>query len=324
MMSSEMNNPMTQQRQVWDPFDGKKQFDQQVVEASGEGIEFPQPAKKFAALATLAGGAGLLYGFVNDQYLWPSVALFSLSMVAQFAIDILSKRQKKIDHLLFKVAQHNDWAFHLTPSTDEQAHPLVLAAAQVVPELMSPQLRDPTPFVFQAIYAGKTKQKEHFWTGISFLRFDATLGNAAKQNDVTGAKSNQGVNFQLLCAYPLNRNLGFRAALSHEGIRSSNLRDLQTESVQFNEAFKIQLTDDPAPFDTAEVELLRALTPATQDRLLQLKERYHVRLVLDDDTVFLAGTDRINSDDEQITAERLETIIDEFAQAARSFQTYIE
>ena len=127
-----------------------------------------------------------------------------------------------------------------------------------------------------------------------------------------------------MIAYQLERDTGIVATLLAEALDRDGWLDAKTESSEFNSRFKIAVEPSHGSVEDPSLALLRALTPATQATLIALDERYRLQVMLDGDTVFFSGTDRIMDEDEAVIGMHFAELVDQFGKAAVSFKHYVE
>ena len=170
------------------------------------------------------------------------------------------------------------------------------------------------------------------WFAVGSMRMEAGLAfNADLRQDAFGVKGGYGQFFSLLGAYKIDRKTGVRATIMPENIFNKGPldRDIKTESVAFNEAFNVsgrRKDDTPGKADLT-LDVLRILTPATQDSMLSLSERYHnIGFVLDDDVLFFMAQDKVVG--KNATQDRIDTLLvsifEDFEKAKLGIKRYVE
>ncbi|MEM7567936.1 MAG: hypothetical protein AAF321_11965, partial [Pseudomonadota bacterium] len=202
---------------------------------------------------------------------------------------------------------------------EDYVDPRVMAVAQRVPELMRARLGQPIMTRIDAVFRGHAASRRverPFWLGLSSANVNASLGTASVRRDAHGGAGTSGLGFTLCAAFPLERDTGVRAAILAEAFGDG--KDVDTESSAFNDAFSLRLTEGD------EAGLIRALTPAAQTTLLDLKERYGTQAVLDGDTLWLTGVERLMGVNEERVAELLDRVVSDFADAAVALTRYAE
>lgn len=202
---------------------------------------------------------------------------------------------------------------------------LVRPAYERIGILLKASLAQPIPFEIKGLFWGETKQNIPFWMGASIGQTDMTFAAKELKTDARGNTNNQGNILQIVAAYKLNRKTNIHAWLIAELLGRDSRKDLKTESIEFNDCFKISLrgTSDRQGPD-GEAELLRVLTPATQATLIDLRKRYKVQMIVDDDVIYISGYDLINIENPEEVAEVANIAAEEFAEAAVSFKHYAE
>ncbi len=336
---------------LWDPFSGEIPFHQQSVRKPGKGMEIPGFIRSFGGILLLLGLITCLAAFIYRDALWLGVPCLCFGLAIIFGADHLNKTDANLDWLLFKLAKQHGWAFELLPTVraDQQAtmssrasssqgnthlaanrkvDPRIGKIHERVGDLLTMKIGRITMVDFRAIYRGNSRDALPFWMALGVLKSDMTLAASSLKRDRYGNEGSQAFLFQMLCAYRLDRDTGIRVRLLHEGITGESRTDFQTESVEFNRQFNISIADKsgnpPEDVETQHHALLQALTPATQATLIDLKERYDVQLVIDGDTVFYAGWDKLNTTNFDIIDQHIHTMTEAFADSALSFKHYIE
>lgn len=317
---------------VWDPFAGTLPFERQTVENPGKGVALPGWVNTFFGLLALVATAAIVVAVFWRPAAWLGVPALVVSLAGVFGADFLARTQGKRDWLFFRLAERNDWAFRLIERqirrrrgsrTTRSVDPFAARVYQQIPELCRPRPGQMIPLQFQAMYWGRTQRDIPFWLGVQQYEVDATLAAEALKKDGFGARSLRGKLFNMAVAYDLDRDTGIRARLLAEAFDMDGWSDFKTESVEFNRRFNIAI-GNPRGDENGRLALLRALTPATQSVLIDLHDRYQAQLVIDGRTVFLAGHDRIMSEDDDVVAARFGALVEQFAEAAVSFKRYAE
>lgn len=319
-------------RTVWDPFHGSLPFARAEVENPGEGTKMPGWVNTVLGLLAIAGSVAIVIAFVWRPAAWFGVPALAVSVGGFFLADYLSKGSKKRDWLFFRLAELNDWAFRLIEPELRRRRgqrrtrtidPFAAHVYKALPELCRPRPGQLIPLKLQAMYWGQTREGLPFWLGIQQYGIDATLAVEALKKDAFGGRSLQGKLFNMIVSYRLDRDTGIRARLLAEAFDMDGWNDLKTESVEFNRRFNISIAEDRVG-DGGRLALLRALTPATQTSLIDLHDRYAAQIVIDGDTIHLAGHDRIMSDSDQVVAAHFGMLVQHFADAATAFKHYVE
>ncbi|MEP1931970.1 MAG: hypothetical protein ABJJ37_11880 [Roseibium sp.] len=338
---------------MWDPFVGEVDFHQQSVANPREGIEIPDFFRSLAGVLVLAGFVICFVGIFYRDALWLGVPSLCIGLVGLLGIDHLNNKDGKIRWLLYQLAEANRWAFEVLPSTNLQKNealkrpanqprengsarqpgeipmdPRVRRVYDRVGDLLTGKVGRVTVLDIDAFFWGETRKSVPFWMAIGVVQADMTLAAPSLKTDAYGNTSNQAYMLQMLCAYRLDRDTGIRARLLHESVTGESRHDFQTESIDFNRKFNISIADrkgnTPEDADAQYQALLQALSPATQATLIELKRKYDVQLVIDGDTVFYAGWDKVNSSDFSIVAEHIVTVTEAFAESAVSFKHFVE
>lgn len=323
---------MREARQVWDPFAGTLPFERQEVAQPGEGVKLPGWINTVLGLLAIAASIAIVIAFFWQPAAWFGIPALAISIGGLFGGDMLAKTAGKRDWLFSRLAEKNDWAFRLIEPEMRHRHgsrtvrtidPFAARVYQKIPELCRPRPGQLIPLQFQAMYWGGTKSRTPFWLGLQQYEVDATFAVEAIKKDGFGGRGLQGRLFNMAVAYNLERDTGIRANLLAEAFDRDGWRDIKTESVEFNRRFRIAIADDRVG-DGGQLALLRALTPATQSALIDLHDRYQAQLVIDGATIYLAGHDRIMSEEDDIIAARFGALVEQFAEAAVSFKHFAE
>lgn len=312
---------------VWDPFAGQRPFEQAIVADPGPTPSVPGWLKTALGLGSIAAALLIVAGFFNTNLAWVGGGLMAVSVGGLMGVDLLSKGKDRRSFRLFQIAQRNGWAFRLLAETfttrqgnrrqrvtDPEIEPLL----KTIPELLTPRAGQLIPFQPMALYWGTSASGVPFWMSLAEYEADATLGASRMKRDTLGNVGLRGRLYMLAVAYKLDRDTAMRARLLAEPLPTEGWRDIKTESVEFNRAFSITLSRGD------ELALLQTLTPAAQTTLIDLQERFKVQLVIDGPTLFMAGQDRIMSEDDAVLARDLATIVDAFSNAALLLKPYAE
>lgn len=319
-------------RTVWDPFQGALPFAREKIEDPGQGRKIPGWVNTALGLLAIAGTLAIVIAIFWRPAAWFGAPAVAISIGGFFLADYLSKGSKKRDWLFFRLAELNDWAFRLIEPQMRRRRgergvktvdPFAARVYKAVPELCRPRPGQLIPLSFQVMYWGETRSGVPFWMGIQQYEVDSTLAVEALKKDAFGGRALEGKLFNMMVSYRLDRDTGIKARLLAEAFDMDGWQNLKTESVEFNRRFNISITEDRIG-DGGKLALLRALTPATQTSLIDLHDRYQAQIVIDCDTIHLAGHDRIMSDSDQVVAAHFGMLVQHFAEAATAFRRYVE
>jgi hypothetical protein len=322
----------TTMRQVWDPFAGTLPFQRQHVAEAEEGRDLPGWLNTALGLLSVAGALAILVTFVWAPAAWFGVPALAVSVGGLILGNILSRSSEKRARMFFLLAEKNDWAFRLIEGPVQYesggrkfraVDPFSARAYEKIQELCRPRPGQLIPLQLEAMFWGNTRQDIPFWLGLQQFDVDASLAVEAIKKDNFGGRAVRGKLFNMAVAYNLDRDTGIRAHLLAEAFNRDGWHDLKTESVEFNRRFNIAIADDRSG-DGGELALLRALTPATQAVLIDLRDRYHAQLIIDGPTIYLAGHDRIMTEENDVIAARFDALVEQFAEAAVSFKHFAE
>lgn len=340
---------------MWDPFRGPVPFHQDSVQRPAKGMKVPGFVRSLGGILLLGGLLLCVVAIVYRDALWLGLPGLCIGMLIIFAIDHVTKVDDQIDWLLHQVAKRNNWAFECLRQVKAEVLPDIglplhdaksverdnrhLAEMRVrdprvrqvharVGDLLKPKVGRVTMVDFNAVFRGQSRASVPFWMMMSMVQSDMTLAAAPFKQDAYGQQGHHAYMLQMICAYQLDRDTGIRARLLHESVTGESRKDFQTESVDFNRLFNISLADVagnlPEDADMQHQALLQALTPATQATLIDLKTQYDVQVVIEGDTVFYAGWDRLNTMDFDIISQHIHAITEAFAESAMSFKRYVE
>lgn len=317
---------------VWDPFSGTIPFERTPVAEPAAGVSLPGWLRSVLGFGTMLSCAVMLAGFYSASLLWAGAVLLALTVFGLVLVDWLGKVAEHRDWRFAQLARRNGWAFRLIEPlgrkrrgerTVRRADPLAARAAEAIPELCSPRQGQLIPLVFQALFWGRSGSGLPFWMGLQEYEVDATLATEAIRKDAFANRGLRGRLYMMALAYQLDRDTMIRAKLLAEPFGAEGWRDIKTESVEFNRAFNIAISEDRGSGD-AQLALLRTLTPATQATLLDLHRRYRIQMLIDGATVILAGQERVMSEDEDVVAQHFGQLVDAFAAAAMTLKPYAE
>lgn len=312
---------------VWDPFTGSRPFERSDVADPGPARAVPGWLKTAFGLGTIVAALLIVGGFFNTTLAWAGAVLMAVSVGALMGADLLTKGRERRSFRLFQIAQRNGWAFRLLAETftttsggrrQRVVDPEVKPLLETIPELLTPRAGQLLPFQPMALYWGTAPSGVPFWMSLAEYEADATLGAGALKRDALGHAGTRGRLYMMAIAFRLDRDTGLRARLLAEPLPTEGWRDIKTESVAFNRAFSITLAQGD------ELGLLRTLTPAAQTTLLDLHGRFKVQMVIDGPRLFIAGQDRIMSEDDAALAAGLVRLVDAFAAAALHLKPYAE
>ena len=338
---------------LWDPFVGEIDFRQEEVRKPRTGIKIPGWLQSATGILILLGILLFVVAIFYRDALWLGVPCIGIGVAGMLGADYLSNKELQVDWLLFDLAKQKNWAFEVLPSTNRQKaealeqllsqsrkdneerqagmmpmDPRLKRIHERVGDLLRVKIGRVTMLEIDAFFWGETESEIPFWMAIGLVQSDMTLAASSLKTDRFGNTGNQAYLLQMLCAYPLDRDTNIRARLLHENVVGESRRDFQTESVEFNRHFNISIADrwgnPPDDVKSKELALVQVLSPATQATLIELKTKYDVQVVIDGDTIFYSGWDKLNTDDFGIVARHIASIGEAFAESAVSFKDYVE
>lgn len=317
----------------WDPFSGKRSAVRETVADPGEGMKVPGWITTGLLLLSLFATVGLVATLVWPGLAWFAVPALCISIGGIIGIEILKKSGKKRDWRFYQLAEKNGWSFKLIAPERQskrngrtiiEVDPLATSVYEKIGVLCRPRPGQLIPLKLQAMYWGDTPGGMPFWLGLQEFEVDATMAMEALKKDGFGNRGLQGKLFNLVVAYRLERDTGIVATLLAEPLDRDGWLDAKTESSEFNNRFKIAVEPASGSFEDPALALLRALTPATQASLIALDDRYRLQMMIDGETVFFSGTDRIMSEDEAAIGRHFAELVNQFSEAAVSFKHYVE
>lgn len=329
---------------VWDPFGRERYLERaHVAKPLKPPIKLPDWAKKLLGkLADLMGLAvlfGVLSLFVILFFSKEWAALVGVSsIVGGGLISVIHHLLGDNSHLLFEryrnLAKQKNWAFAIVTKDQEGRHKAFPPGYTFLRPLTLPRLGQPLPLIPVAEFWGKTDQTAvPFWMVVgSAGTYDSSRTRSTIAKNIprkAGNEGSRGVTFTVLTAYDLDRDSGIRAQLVAEAPKMESRRDIQTESSQFNRIYNISVLEGARggsnQSDAAgKQNLLQLLTPATQDVMLRLWEKYRAQFVFDGATVYMSGYFSIMSDEDAVILAHFDELLEAFAEAVQSFKQYVE
>ncbi|MEM7566997.1 MAG: hypothetical protein AAF321_07165 [Pseudomonadota bacterium] len=309
----------------WDPFEGEVRVAQPASSGRAQGLDLPQWVQQLPVGLAVASFGWLFFAIFTDRpFVLPLVAVV-VSFVLVFGIEHLVNAKGRRDDRRTAFARSRGWSYdaeRITPvaaGDGAKRSERLERIARARPKLVSLRMGG-----LDGEFWGYGEDGLPLWIAVSAIPMNAAFAADARlRNDRFGGSGATGLLFSLVGAYQLGRDTGLRAAITPAGATDvlGFSRTLETESVAFNEAFRVTAE----PEDAAGV--LRLLSPATQTTLLDLLENYRrLALVVEGDTLFFRAEDRIvgkNAQDEAMD-RLLPTMLAQFEQAKLTFKRYVE
>ncbi|WP_422041576.1 hypothetical protein [Roseibium sp.] len=312
---------MSAQTTYWDPFEARIQ---PAVEARLERAKplLPASFKKLEVPLFLLSVPGFLLAMFSDSLRPLGFVLVTVGMAGGFAIDHLTGASKDRLNRLRSAAETLGFRFRAKiPDIRLQK------IRQQVPEVFKLRVGGSIPLVVESEMWGVAENGTPLWVGLGAHSSTALFGGP-KQNTVSPGAGAQGNVLMMVAAYRLDRDASVRLVLMPENLSAVGPldRDLKTESIAFNNAFNIRVTErkDQGRLDRLSVETLQVLTPALQARLLDLADRYAARVIIDRDSVYFAGFRNLQSMDDATLHAFVQEAVGDFAEASVSFKHYAE
>ncbi|TDQ60427.1 uncharacterized protein DUF3137 [Maritalea mobilis] len=343
---------MSKARTHWDPIEGQISIKTPDLSTIKQGIALPMWLKRILPLAAALSFVGVIIeGMVIGSFPIYSTVAATVFMGAFLLADHFENEHGRKTIRRVKLAQSQNWSY--TPDLMERQLSYVASSTSdgierratsvkseraekieaEVPELTKVQVGAYVGAYFDGEFWGESREDSlPFWLALGSMQMEAGL--AADPNlrrDNFGGQGGYGQFFSLLGAYKIDRKTGVRVVIQPENILHKGPldRDIKTESMDFNDRFKIsgRYLDKGQSQHTPDLEVMRILTPATQDAMLALHHRYHkVGFVLDDDVLYFMAQDKLvgkNAMPDRID-ELLCELSREFESAKLGIKPYIE
>ncbi|WP_422370860.1 hypothetical protein [Hoeflea sp.] len=310
---------MSSAKTHWDPIQGTIEITTPDTSNIRSGLPVPPLLRRVLLIAALLSILWVMIaGFIKGDFPFVAVGATTVIWALFLACEHLQNEDGRKTVRRVKLAKANGWSytgelmarvreFRTAWKSDgaERETRLVkseraLAVEAKVPELTVTRFGGFIGALFDGEFWGKSSRDDQpFWLAIGSMGMEAGLaldGNLRK--DAFGGKGGAGQFFSLLGAYRIGRKTSVRAVIMPENLFNKGPldRDIKTESVRFNAAFNVSgRYKDPARQDSdATLDVLRILSPATQDAMLSMAERYHnIGFVLDDDVLYFMAQDKL-------------------------------
>lgn len=334
-------------RTHWDPIRGSIKVATDDISNIRRGIAVPQWLKQATLVGALLGIVWVMAaGIWTGDFPFVAVGATTVLWAIFLAVEHLANSDGRKSIRRVRIARENGWSYtgkllervrefttvRDSEGIDRRTHLVkserMLEIERVVPELTKLQVGSFVGAHLDGEFWGESALGDRpFWLAVGSMEMNAMLAaNPSLRGDSRGGRGGSGVFFSFLGAYRIDRKTGVRAVIKPENVANVGAldRDMKTESIAFNNAFHVSGTSADADIS---LEILRILSPATQDAMLNAKERYHnVGFVLDDDVLFFLAQDKLigaNASEDRID-EVLGPLVTEMERAAFGLKQYVE
>lgn len=343
---------MSGKRSRWDPISGTIEVETPDISTIRQGIAIPPVINRILLAAALLSILWVMVeGFTRDAFPFVAAAVTTVVWGLFFGAAQLENEEGRKTIRRVRLAESKGWSYTgelmarvrefvsvgKSDGVDRETRLVkserALAVEARVPELTITRVGAFAGAMFDGEFWGESSRDGlPFWFAIGAMNMEAGLAfNSDLRRDAFGGEGGYGQFFSLLGAYRIDRKTGIRAVVMPENLFSKGPldRDLKTESVAFNRAFRISSRYKSEARSSADptLETLQVLTPATQDAMLEMRKRYHnTGFVLDDDILFFMAQDKLvgaNAARDRIDALIVE-IAEDFERAKFSLKRYVE
>ncbi|MEO0496053.1 MAG: hypothetical protein AAF141_01610 [Pseudomonadota bacterium] len=315
----------------WDPFEGDVYVREDLSLNTSTQSVISSYFSNLSVLLLPVGLIGFCVGLLShfhilqnsDLLIFGGFGAFGASIALILFIDSLTGTQKKSFQMLKRIA--DDAGFALRVHTSEARLSHIRAR---VGEFFTLRFASAIPLVVEAEMWGTSRHNSlPLWIGLS-LGQSTSIGSGPKAQTVGTHGRSFGKTLMFIVGYELERDTQVRVQLFPEFKTPLGPLDIdiKTESVQFNSKYNIRLSSDGGKpiAKHMSADLLRLLTPAFQDTLIGLADRYATRIILDGNTVFFAGYHNLVSHDQNELERMVRQTLDQCTLAAVSFKKYAE
>lgn len=334
-------------RSHWDPIKGSIDVATDDISNIRKGIAVPQWLKQASLIGALLGIVWVMAaGIWTGDFPFVAVGATTMLWALFLGVEHLANSDGRKSIRRVKLARKNGWTYTgkllervrefatvrdsegIDRRTQLVKSERMLAIERLVPELTKLQVGAFVGAHLDGEFWGESSPGGRpFWLAVGSMEMNAMFAaDPSLRGDSRGGRGGSGVFFSFLGAYRIDRKTGVRAVIKPENIANVGVldRDMKTESIAFNNAFHVSGASN-AP--DISLEIMRILSPATQDAMLKAKERYHnVGFVLDDDVLFFMAQDRLvgaNASEDRID-ETLAGLVAEMERAAFGLKQYVE
>ncbi|MEO1111368.1 MAG: hypothetical protein AAFY05_03510 [Pseudomonadota bacterium] len=312
---------MSSQDTVWDPFEARIRPAVEVPPERAKPL-LPASFKKLEVPLFLLAVPGFLLALFSDSLRPAGFVLVTIGMAGGFAVDHLTGASRDRLNRLRAAAEMLGFRFR-AKIPDVRMRKI----REQIPEVFRLRVGGSIPLVIESEMWGTAGNGTPLWVGLGAHSSTALFGGP-KQNTVPDGAGAQGNVLMMIAAYRLDRDTSVRLVLMPENLSAVGPldRDLKTESIAFNTAFNIRVTEreDQGRLDRLSVETLQVLTPALQTRLLDLADKYAARVIIDRDSVYFAGFRNLQTLDDATLHAFVQEAVDHFSEASVSFKHYAE
>lgn len=315
----------------WDPFERQVTVRTPDVSDIRQGVALPQWSQQLPVLLALGSFVWVFYAIFTDGDVVPATVAVMVSFALVFGLQHLANPDGMKARRRVAFARARGWSYsaeRITPKADGHGGRSSERLARIVraqPGLVSAAMGG----LDGEFWGASEADGLPLWLGINALQQNAALAADARlRRDRYGGSGAFGVLFTLVGAYKLDRDTRVRAVIAPANAADAlRLReDIETESIAFNEAFRV--TAEPhRDGGSAEAAVLRLLTPATQDVLLELLQSYRrIAMIVDGDVLFFRAEDRAVGRNAEATAmdRLLPAMLTDFERAKLSLRRYVE
>ena len=336
----------------WDPITGTIEVETPDISGIRKGLVIPPIVSRILLIAALVSILCVMVeGFVRDGFPFITVAVTTVIWAIFLGATHLENEDGRKTIRRVRLAKTKGWSYTgelmarvrefqtvwKSDGADRDTRLVkserALAVEARVPELTKVRFGAFVGAQFDGEFWGESgSDGQPLWIAIGSMQMEAGLAfNSDLRQDAFGGKGGYGQFFSLLGAYRIDRKTGVRAVIMPESIFSKGPldRDIKTESIEFNSAFNIsgRYKDAETGGTDPTLDVLRILTPATQDSMLTMLKRYHnVGFVLDDDILFFMAQDKLSG--KNATPEGIDTLLlnisEEFEAAKLGIKRYVE
>ncbi|MER0240358.1 hypothetical protein ABRA89_19850 [Fulvimarina sp. MAC8] len=313
---------------VWDPFEGELRIPAPNPGPQPFGFNVPTWLFSVTFVSILVSGY-FIFATKDNDYNLDGVSPLALvgvlaSTVVMGAMMILNNARSKARWRQEMAAKLLGWRFRAQPiwvsktSTGKQKPipPRVTAIQSAVPEFVEYGGDLLTALFDGNEFWGRTRENIPFWM---LLWQSPALFAPRDKLEAGSVGGGQAVGNTIYTAFRLDRRTGVRIVLLPEDLTTVGTIDEDLESDAFNRRFRVHRDRGDA------ADLRRFLTPVVQESFVALFDAYGVRVMLEDDVLFMAGhTNRYVAKDPHVAARELAKLVSEFAEAATALKRYID
>lgn len=290
----------------------------------------PGVFKNLVGMVLLVGLVLLVLGIVIAPLLFWGFGMVFVAGFTMVAISMLERSEQMTLWLFSELARDKGWRFRraIPPEPEStggkkarqtwrQVDPATIALHAQLEPLMRVHPGYLFPFEPQGYFWGETQDGLPFFLSLSLIEIQAAMASESIRQDQHGNRSSNGHMVQMLMAYPLGADTGVEAFLRSEFLNRNSRRGYQAESIDFNRRFELRMIAGE------ELDLVRAISPATQTAMIDLADRYQVQFLLRRDVIWVMGHDRIMQPDLSTLGDLMPKILREFSVGVSDFRKYL-